>query len=107
VYVSRHAKAILLIGLWCGSVGAFLLGTFFEAGWPSFERATAVLFIGLGVACFVLMVLPSPREHPPGHCRACGYDLTLNQSGRCPECGLNHRAAPPAPIGTNSHAKPE
>src|SRR5262245_46766733 len=23
---------------------------------------------------------------PPGHCR-CGYDLTGNTSGRCPECG--------------------
>ena len=25
----------------------------------------------------------------PGHCRACGYDLTGNVSGRCPECGLS------------------
>jgi len=24
---------------------------------------------------------------PPGHCRKCGYDLTGNISGRCPECG--------------------
>ena len=24
---------------------------------------------------------------PPGHCRKCGYDLTGNVSGRCPECG--------------------
>ncbi len=24
----------------------------------------------------------------PGHCRQCGYDLTGNVSGRCPECGL-------------------
>lgn len=23
----------------------------------------------------------------PGHCRKCGYDLTGNVSGRCPECG--------------------
>lgn len=22
-----------------------------------------------------------------GHCRFCGYDLTGNRSGRCPECG--------------------
>lgn len=26
------------------------------------------------------------RRIPPGHCR-CGYDLTGNVSGRCPECG--------------------
>ncbi len=26
------------------------------------------------------------RQHRPGYCR-CGYDLTGNTSGRCPECG--------------------
>ncbi len=29
------------------------------------------------------------RRRPlAGHCRNCGYDLTGNVSGRCPECGL-------------------
>ena len=27
------------------------------------------------------------RRPPPGHCRKCGYDLTGNISGICPECG--------------------
>jgi hypothetical protein len=27
------------------------------------------------------------RPVPPGHCPRCGYDLTGNVSGRCPECG--------------------
>ncbi len=27
------------------------------------------------------------RKHPPGHCPHCGYDLTGNESGVCPECG--------------------
>ncbi len=27
------------------------------------------------------------RRTPPGHCRKCGYDLTGNVSGVCPECG--------------------
>ena len=26
-------------------------------------------------------------KHRPGHCRRCGYDLTGNQRGTCPECG--------------------
>ncbi len=26
-------------------------------------------------------------RHKPGHCDRCGYDLTGNVSGRCPECG--------------------
>ncbi|MCC6361329.1 MAG: hypothetical protein IT450_21540 [Phycisphaerales bacterium] len=28
-----------------------------------------------------------PAEPGPGCCRNCGYDLTGNTSGRCPECG--------------------
>ncbi len=27
------------------------------------------------------------RRIPPGHCQKCGYNLTGNVSGRCPECG--------------------
>jgi len=27
------------------------------------------------------------RRYPAGHCRNCGYDLTGNVSGVCPECG--------------------
>jgi hypothetical protein len=27
------------------------------------------------------------RRIPPGDCRKCGYNLTGNASGRCPECG--------------------
>ena len=27
------------------------------------------------------------RRIPPGHCPHCGYDLTGNVSGKCPECG--------------------
>ena len=33
-----------------------------------------------------------PRHRSlPGHCR-CGYDLTGNESGRCPECGVEVQA---------------
>lgn len=27
-------------------------------------------------------------RQPAGHCQRCGYDLTGNVSGRCPECGV-------------------
>ena len=29
----------------------------------------------------------------PGHCRQCGYNLTGNVSGRCPECGRHWRGS--------------
>jgi hypothetical protein len=29
----------------------------------------------------------TPVRIPPGHCQKCGYNLTGNVSGVCPECG--------------------
>jgi hypothetical protein len=54
---------------------------------------------------FIMAVAPTGwlwwrdrRRIPAGHCRKCGYDLTGNVSGRCPECGVPTGAAvPPAP----------
>ncbi|HUU97653.1 MAG TPA: hypothetical protein VM487_18105 [Phycisphaerae bacterium] len=43
---------------------------------------------------FLIVTIPTAflwlfdrRRFPPGHCQKCGYDLTANVSGRCPECG--------------------
>jgi hypothetical protein len=43
---------------------------------------------------FLLVALPTAylwyrdrRRFPRGHCQLCGYDLTGNVSGVCPECG--------------------
>jgi hypothetical protein len=40
----------------------------------------------------VLLWWADRRRIAPGHCRNCGYDMTGNVSGRCPECGT---AVPP------------
>jgi len=45
---------------------------------------------------FVMFAIPTAflwyrdrrRRVLPGHCQRCGYDLTKNESGRCPECGV-------------------
>lgn len=34
-----------------------------------------------------LLWLFVPRQYPAGHCQNCGYNLTGNTSGVCPECG--------------------
>lgn len=44
---------------------------------------------------FVIVGIPTAalwrrdRRFPAGHCQSCGYDLTGNKSGVCPECGCN------------------
>lgn len=66
-------------------------------GWPHLNGAT-VLPVGLVPAILMLpamslllykwLCLSLPVEgFVPGHCRRCGYDLTGNVSGVCPECG--------------------
>lgn len=50
-----------------------------------------VLWICLAYPLFrsasALAAWARPRRRPPGACRSCGYDLTGNVSGACPECG--------------------
>jgi hypothetical protein len=41
----------------------------------------------LGAVSALLWILDH-RRISPGHCGKCGYDLTGNVSGRCPECGV-------------------
>jgi hypothetical protein len=42
------------------------------------------LMLGIGGACFAASERTLGHEH---RCEKCGYDLTGNVSGRCPECG--------------------
>ena len=49
---------------------------------------TAPLWIPLLIAVVLTTYLwYRDRRAPPGHCQHCGYDLTGNVSGVCPECG--------------------
>jgi hypothetical protein len=41
----------------------------------------------LGVALPTAYLFWRDRRYPRGHCQTCGYDLTGNTSGVCPECG--------------------
>ncbi len=47
-----------------------------------------VLAVPYVVARFVYSGMTWKLEDEAGHCRRCGYDLTKNASGRCPECGV-------------------
>jgi hypothetical protein len=53
------------------------------------------LHLGLGMAGYATPLLIfgllsrwyAPVRFLPGHCQKCGYNLTGNVSGVCPECG--------------------
>ena len=49
--------------------------------------STAALVVAMIIPTASFWFLDRRRCFPPGHCRRCGYDLTGNISGRCPECG--------------------
>ena len=60
--------------------------------WPDFSIARLQGFIPFwmlfGLAAMATSLLWWRDRRPPkGHCQNCGYDLTGNVSGRCPECG--------------------
>ncbi|OWY70048.1 hypothetical protein B7486_17245 [cyanobacterium TDX16] len=52
--------------------------------WIAFGPFILALVLVAGLAHFF-----SRRRIPSGHCHQCGYDLTGNESGRCPECGAS------------------
>lgn len=52
----------------------------------AFPLAAAVLLVGAYPLIALLQRLFGHRI-PVGHCRNCGYDLTANVTGVCPECG--------------------
>lgn len=41
----------------------------------------------LAMAVPTVWVWRRDRRVPPGYCQSCGYNLTANVSGACPECG--------------------
>ncbi len=45
------------------------------------------------------------RQLPAGCCRTCGYDLTGNVSGRCPECGAGCERPPGAVMGEEARSR--
>lgn len=77
--------------------------------WPygDLKNKGIILIIPLWTV-FILAAAPTAllwwrdrRTILPGHCRKCGYDLTGNASGVCPECGISVPSAnsPSVPPG--------
>ncbi|MFO0973029.1 MAG: hypothetical protein U1A27_06275 [Phycisphaerae bacterium] len=87
--------------------GPFLLGQIAETtaklitgDWPSYWEADLYYLVAHALqtaAGLYLLFGGRPvrrlleRALADGGCRECGYDLTGNASGRCPECGVPAR----------------
>ncbi len=58
-------------------------------GWAIGDQYTLQLWMALLLILIPGVYLWWPRRKPPDHCcQTCGYNLTGNKSGTCPECGL-------------------
>jgi len=64
----------------------------FQAG-SGWELDIPLWYILLAVGIPTGYLWYRDRRPPPGHCRKCGYDLTGNVSGICPECGTPIKGA--------------
>ena len=62
----------------------------------TFQRGAEFTHLDVRFPVWMALVFVAPvagflwwrdRRYPPGNCQRCGYDLTGNTSGRCPECG--------------------
>ena len=85
-------------GVLVSRTGMWFRGAFKAHWWPIFTRTTVggrtCWYVGLPLwMIFVVVATPTAilwdrdRRPPAGHCQTCGYDLTGNVSGKCPECG--------------------
>ena len=84
VLATIAAVVVILIG---GVLGRVLLRYSPDMRWVGQTLVIVTPLAGLAIVVVFLWRLPlSNRERPPV-CEKCGYDLTGNTSGVCPECG--------------------
>ncbi len=105
-------------GSLAAKVGAFVDGAANFLAAMSIPKEIALALMGVLVASFagttldtacrlqryVIQELAStfaPRVSATA-CVACGYDLSFNESGACPECGASANSNPPSPKGRGS-----
>jgi hypothetical protein len=78
-----------------------------DAIWPRCDLGAlqSAIFIPLWILAALLAgpavwALHRDRPAKPGCCRRCGYDLTGNISGVCPECGMRAEGSPRRPTAS-------
>jgi len=74
---------------WNISSGPLFLWFEYQPGTPTTASCFIIpLWLPLAMIGFpTILAWRRERPLPPDHCQKCGYDLTGNVSGVCPECG--------------------
>jgi hypothetical protein len=72
--------------------GGFGLRYLYWRPFVRWDRSVQHVYIPLWIPCLVVgsaaaLLWWRDRRLPTGHCQKCGYNLTGNVSGVCPECG--------------------
>ena len=63
------------------------IGIYFEGLKTTLMLVSSSLLIGMFVAIPTAILWWLDRRYRKGCCQKCGYNLTGNVSGTCPECG--------------------
>lgn len=105
--VRRYRKLKWLGLVLAGLSAAFLAITNYGVGLTLKSGGAAFLiniwlFISIGMIAAGIFVQYKARGPKAGHCLKCGYNLTGNVTGVCPECGTGHSGLT---INTNQHSK--
>ena len=83
----RLIAGVLIIVFWWKAVPGVVY--FLKRVWPDVRLIYLLVPVGLGASAIsvaVWRIIVRKRELK-GRCRKCGYNLTGNVSGVCPECG--------------------
>lgn len=87
---ARQSGKWLIVSVTPVTVASAVLAEF-DPSSSAYFRTYAVLILPPALA-FILTCLvlnrTLPDTHKAGHCQKCGYNLTENVSGVCPECGV-------------------
>jgi predicted RNA-binding Zn-ribbon protein involved in translation (DUF1610 family) len=75
--------------------GEIPVGSDIETAWAvMLPHWFVALTLSLPPSLWLRRRIGDSRRRAPGRCTSCGYNLTANQSGVCPECGTPTKTAP-------------
>ncbi len=89
----RAWRDVLLFGALSAPFALCVMTSMLISSNPVFAVLASAALIAALVAGLRELYLDTLRDVPRGVCAGCGYDLTGNESGVCPECGTSVSAA--------------